>query len=347
MRANLREAIEIQSRACAHLGAPFSAALLDHAAREEGEDGPVARLLAPWNDAPTDRLVRDAVALRLLASLHHLVLGGQAPRLAACYPPDASDPDRAWEAAREALAARPGDIASLLAHEPQTNEVRRSACLLGGFLTIGRETGLPLRCFELGASAGLNSLWDRFRYVIDERGQWGDPDSPVVLPCRWEGAAPPLATPLTVVERGACDRRPVDIGEDAGALRLLSYCWADQRERMARLRAAIGLARRAPVPVVDEPAAQWVRRAAPRAGTASVLFHSIVWQYIPPAGQAEIEAEIRIHAGRATPDAPFFWLRMEWDGESRRFELRLRSAPGWEDRLLAVVHPHGAFANWC
>ena len=55
-------------------------------------------------------------------------------------------------------------------HEPQTNEVRRSACLIGGFLTIARESGLPLRCFEVGASAGLNQLWDRFHYRLGDAG---------------------------------------------------------------------------------------------------------------------------------------------------------------------------------
>jgi hypothetical protein len=290
-------------------------------------------------------LVRDAVALRLLAGLHYLVLSGKAPELAACYPPNMANVDRAWPVARDAMTVWSDEIASMLLHEPQTNEVRRSACLLGGFLTIGAEARLPLRCFELGASASLNSLWDRFRYDINE-ASWGDPGSPVKLSCRWEGTAPSLATDLSVVERQACDRRPVNIRKNADALRLLSYCWADQRERMERLQAAIGLAQDSPMDISAEPAAYWVGGAAPRPGTATVLFHSIVWQYIPPGEQAKIFAVIQSHLDKATPDAPFFWLRMELHESARQFELRLWSSLKRNDRLLATVHPHGEFASW-
>ncbi|CAN5234178.1 hypothetical protein BH10PSE13_BH10PSE13_01360 [soil metagenome] len=82
MQDNILKALEIQSRACASLGAPFSAGVLERAGRDVAAGGTVARLLARWNDVPVEQLVRDAVALRLLASLHYLVLSGQAPELA-------------------------------------------------------------------------------------------------------------------------------------------------------------------------------------------------------------------------------------------------------------------------
>jgi hypothetical protein len=345
MSDNLLKALEHQSRGCASLGAPFSAGLLEQAGRDVAAGGITSRLLARWIDVPTEQLVRDAVALRLLASLHYLVLRGVAPDLAACYPPCANDPERAWAMAGPALTAHPEQVAAMLGHEPQTNEVRRSTCLLGGFLTIGLETGLPLRCFELGASAGLNSLWDQFRYEIDGKG-WGDPDSRVVLPSRWEGRAPALDITLTVSERHACDRRPVDIRLPADATRLLSYCWPEQHERMERLRAAIALAKTSPVEVQADQAARWVGRAEPKGGSATVVFHSIVWQYIPPAEQADIFATLQAHSARATTDAPFFWLRMELNEAASQFELRLWTGQPEEDRLLAVVHPHGEFAFW-
>lgn len=95
-----------------------------------------------------------------------------------------------------------------------------------------------------------------------------------------------------------------------------------------------------------EEASRWIERAGPKAGAATVVFHSIVWQYMPPAEQAAVSAALRSHAARATRDAPFFWLRMEFNEAARQFELKLASWQGWDDRLLAVVHPHDEFALW-
>lgn len=341
----LIKAFAFQAQACTHLGADFSARIVAHAGDDIVRQGPVARLLQPWAGHSAKQLIRDAVALRLLASLHHLVLTGRAPALAACYPPLARDADRAWSAAREAFAANSDQVAAFLRHEPQTNEARRSACLLGGFLTIAGQTGLPLSCFELGASAGLNSLWDGYRYEIG--GQiWGDAQSRVILPCQWTGAAPALDIAVAVLERHACDRRPVDLRQFDEVTRLLAYCWAEQTERMARLEAAISLAQERHVPVDAVPAVQWIGRASPRAGAATVVFHSVMWQYMPPCEQNAVWQSLQAHMAAASTEAPFFWLRMEFNESNRKHELRLWSAPDGDDRLLATVHPHGEYANW-
>jgi hypothetical protein len=277
--------------------------------------------------------------------LHYLALSGAAPALAAAFPPKAADAARAWPAAQAALHANEPLAARLMEHEPQTNEVRRSACLLGGFLKIAGETGLPLRCFEIGASAGLNSLWDKFRYRIGD-ATWGDAASPIVLDCRWDGAAPSLDVEAAVIERGACDRRPVEIRRPEEATRLLSYVWPEQAQRLARLRAAIELGRAAGPEVEAQDAATFARRATPARGAATVVFHSVVMPYMPQAAQAELRDVVEAHGAGATREAPFAWLRMEPDADYRRFELWLTLWPTGEDRLLADVHPHGEFAIW-
>jgi hypothetical protein len=346
MAAAVLIALEKQAKACTALRAPFYAGLLAHVEQDAAHGGITARLLAGWTDATPEQAVSDAVALRLLAALHYLALSGAAPDLAAEFPPQGSDADKAWPAARAALAANEALAAGLMAHEPQTNEVRRSACLLGGFLQIARETGLPLRCFEIGASAGLNSLWDKFRYRIGEAA-WGDAASPITLDSRWEGdAAPALDFGAVVVERQACDRRPVDIRDPADATRLLSYVWPEQAERLARLRVAIELGRAIGLAVEAQDAAVFARRATPARGVATVVFHSVVMPYMPAATQAEFRQVLEAHGARATPEAPFAWLRMEPDADFRSFELRLALWPAGEDRRLADVHPHGEFAIW-
>jgi hypothetical protein len=348
--AAMVRAFNIQAGACAAFGSPFSAALLERAAGDIEGGGPVARLSAPWAGAGTRAVVGDAIPLRWLGCGHDLVLAGEAPDMAAAYPTPSrpGDAAAAWSALCEAMTARPERFADFMSHEPQTNEVRRSACLLPGFLTVAKETRLPLRLFEIGASAGLNQLWDRYHYDLGAAGAWGDPASPARLDTAWTGAAPPLDAPVSVISRAACDRKPVDIRDPVARRRLKAYLWADQFERLARLDAAVAMALDADVRVEGEDAVSWTtRRAAPEAGSATVLFHSIFWQYMPADSQAALSGAIADLGARAGGTAPFAWLRMEPPPANLAVvELRLTVWPGGEDRLLAHVHPHGASVDW-
>ena len=99
----------------------------------------------------------------------------------------------------------------------------------------------------------------------------------------------------------------------------------------------------------DGLAARYVRRsdAAPQAGTLTVVYHSIFWQYVPEEGRAAITAALEAHGARATSAAPLAWLRMEPVLPAiDKTEVRLTLWPGGEERVLGRVHPHGAWANW-
>jgi hypothetical protein len=346
----LVRAFEIQSAACAAFGSPFSAALLGQAAGEIEGDGPLSRLLAPWTGSSVRGLVSDAVPIRWLGALHDLALSGDAPALAAAYPAPTrpGDADAAFGAARAALETTPERIAAFMGHEPQTNEVRRSAGLLGGFLTVAKATGLPLRLFEIGASAGLNQRWDLYHYDLGAAGRWGDAASRVAMDTDWRGPPPPLDAPVRVVSRAACDRAPVDIRDALARRRLKAYVWADQFDRLARLESALEVALEADARVEAEDAVTWIpRRAAPQTGAASVIFHSIFWQYMPPESQAAATAAIEALGAQASAAAPLAWLRMEPPPESLAdVRLTLTLWPGGEARQLARVHPHGAWVEW-
>ncbi|MFI4936819.1 MAG: DUF2332 family protein, partial [Caulobacterales bacterium] len=162
-RPPLLQSFDFQARACAGMGSPFCAGFLEAAAADIESGGPGARLTAPFQGATPEQLFAEVAPLRLLGAFHDLALSGDCAELSQAYPAPGrpGDPERAWAAARGAIEARFDQLAQFMSHEPQTNEVRRSACLLGGFLTVAAETGLPLRCLELGASAGLNQSWDR------------------------------------------------------------------------------------------------------------------------------------------------------------------------------------------
>jgi hypothetical protein len=340
----------LQAGWCDRLGSPFTARLLECAVNDLESGGPLSDVICAWPGDP----IADALPLRVAGALHALVLSGEAPDLAAIYPPQRAglpDPGALWPVVLAALAAHRPHVQTYLASPPQTNEVSRSAVLLGGFLEIARLTAgrLPLRLLEIGASAGLNQLWDRYRYRLGEEGNWGDPASPVRISTRWTGPLPrSLDIVVRVAERAACDLSPIDLDDDAQCLRLRSYVWADQRERLARLDAAIDLARRAGIEVEQADAAVWVERqlSKPADGRATVLYHSIMWQYMPQETRERIADAVAAAARRARADAPLAWLRYEPPAPEARQELRLMLWPGGEERLLARAHPHGTSVHW-
>ena len=164
--------------------------------------------------------------------------------------------------------------------------------LLPGFLAIARELGLPLDICEIGSSAGLNLLFDRFAYDFGGNG-WGDRASPVRLAPEIRGGAPRLDGNIAIASRTGNDIRPIDIADPAERLRLRSYVWADQALRLARLDAAIGLAEQNPYNLERADAARFVEQkfASRKAGTAQVLFHSIMWQYLADATRQAITGD--------------------------------------------------------
>ena len=341
----IKSIFKTQVQICAAFGSTFYAGLMGRAA--DDLDDELRALFEPWDGLPFDAVVAAAVALRFLGALNDLALSGENPPLTAAFPPF-SDPDAAWAAARAAIRRDPARFHAFMAHEPQTNEVRRSACLLPGFLTIAAETGLPLACFELGASAGLNQLWRRFRYDYGEMGAWGNPDSPVRLTADWTGPPPPLDAKLNLASVAACDRKPIDLSDPIQRRQLEAYIWPDQVERIERFEAAVTMALASAMKVDTKDAVDWTRaRCAPQRGRTTVIYHSIFWQYLPEDSQALLRAAIETHGAAATVERPMAWLRMEPpDRSPMPIELWLTLWPGGEARRLATVHAHGASVDW-
>jgi hypothetical protein len=270
-----------------------------------------------------------ALALRLMGGVHRLVLSGEAPELGG---------GDSWTTFLAILRTRRDVLRNLLVRPVQTNETARCAALLGGFLEIARTTRLPLSLLEVGASAGLNLAFDRYRYELGE-ARWGPDDSNVTIRADLTGR-PPLDASLEVVSRSGCDARPLSPLSEADRLTLASYVWADQAERLARLRAALDVAAEAGVDVDQGFAAGWIeeklREEAP--GVTSVVFHSIVMQYLSDDERGRFEEAVRTAPGSVA------WLRMEPAGELT--DLRLTLFPGSEERLLARAGYHGDPVNW-
>ncbi|HYU62435.1 MAG TPA: DUF2332 domain-containing protein [Verrucomicrobiae bacterium] len=324
----LAERLRWQAAACAALGSPFYAALLASAATDLEQHGPVWDVLRGFEQESESA----ALALRLMGSVHRLVLDDTLPELARHYPSTGGDGDEraAWSVFRRALADHHDAIQALVERGCQTNEVGRSAALLGGFLEVAHRAGLPLRILEVGASAGLNLAWDRYRYESSEGG-WGDDSSPVRFTHSFE-VPPQLNRSAEVVERRGCDLNPIDPTSEGGALTLRSFVWADQLARLTLLDGAIEVARAHPIEVEKANAASFLERelAHPRRGAATVVFHSVFWQYVSQADRRRIEAAIA--------RAGVFHLRME--PAYPVFEIRLN------EELLGTSMAHGTGVRW-
>jgi hypothetical protein len=334
-----------QAETCGAMGSTIYADLLARCAEDFAGGGLVARLLDGWVGHP----ILDNAPLRLLGAAHYLALRGEAAALAACFPSCGGDYDaeRAWSALRAALAGDEARIRAHLAEQIQTNEVRRCCALLGGFLEIARAHPWPLRLLEIGASAGLNQCFEQFRYALGPQ-RYGPEDAPLALDCEWRGKPLDLAgPPLRIASRLGCDLFPIDLRDRAQRLRLESFFWPDQVERLARLRAACDCALRSGVALERASAGDFVAREVaslpPR--TTTVLFHSVMWMYVAEAERKRIHGLMADAGGRANADAPLAWLRMESAG-FEHCEIRLRTWPGGEDRLLGKCHFHGAWVEW-
>jgi hypothetical protein len=286
-----------------------------------------------------------ALALRLMGAVHRLVLRGDAPELAAHYPSAGGEPSNPWPAFVTTIADHADELRERVDDPVQTNEPSRCAALLGGFLEVGRVAGRPLRLLEVGGSAGLNLRFDRYRYVFGAR-TWGPAGSPVTLRPDVVGE-PPLDEVAAVASRDGCDPRPIDPTTEEGQLTLTSYVWPDQSERLARLRAACGVAAEVKVSVVQARAAEWVRDQldSPARDVATVVFHSIVMQYLGREERSDFEAAVRDAGAVSTPAEPLAWLRME-PADLNDTEIRLTLWPGGKERVLGYAGYHGDPVRW-
>jgi hypothetical protein len=327
--------LQWQADACRMIGSPLYAGLLERASEDVEARGATWEILRGHEADPRFSVL----GLRLLGAVNRLVLTGQEPVLAEAY--RNAHATEAWERLHDVLRRHAEELRSSLERPVQTNEVGRCAALIFGFLTVAAETGLPLRLLEVGASAGLNLRWDRYRYEADGFS-WGPVDSPLGLEFELEGNPPELPSTVEIASRRGCDAAPIDPTTPDGRLTLLTFIWPDQHERISRVEAALDVAADLTVAVEREAAAPWSERELAEAtpGQANVIYHSIVSQYLSDEERAKLFDTFQAAGGRASASAPLAWLRMEPADD--RANLDLTVWPGGEERRLARVGYHGS-----
>ena len=342
--AAVRAAFANQFAYCRANGAPVTArivaaltALFDKPASE------FARRIAEWPGAP----LADALPLRAAGALHALHLSGAAPGLAPIYA-DAEDINDAAIVAG-VVAGHDADLLPWLDGPPQTNEAGRSSNFIAAMLWLA-DRGLPPRfdCREIGSSAGINLMIDRYHYDLGGV-QVGPRPGVLAFAPEWRGGHPPQR-PIAFAGLKGCDVAPIDLTDPAQARRLTAYVWPEHRERFARIEAAIAAARETPPDLVRADAADFVEaelKKPQEAGTTRVLMHSIVWQYVPEDQRLRIITAMEEKGAEATPDRPLAWIALEANRALHHHELIVRYWPGGEaERLLGRSHAHGAWVEW-
>ncbi len=292
------------------------------------------------------------LALRLAGTVHRLVLDRRAGELARCYPSVGGtwDLDTAWPLLERLLRERTDEVRSGLGLAPQTNEIGRASALMGGLLRIGETCRLPVRLMEMGSSGGLNLNADRFAYEVDGQVVQGPPDSPVRLADCWKGRPVEPWPDLAVVERVGSDLAPVDVSSLEGRARLTSYVWPDQRARLERLRSAFEIAAEHPVEVRAADAVSFVREIELREGAMTVLWHSVMWQYLTADDQSAASDRVEELGAAATGESPFAHLAAEparrTPKSDHEFLVVLRLWPGGERRVIGTTVGHGLPTTW-
>jgi hypothetical protein len=290
--------------------------------RRYAEDPVAAEIVGPdpeW-DAP----------LRMLGGLHFLVLGGHAR----------------WD---DPLEQHRGFLSDFVATQGvQTNEVQRSWVLLPLLLRVARRTGAEaFDLVELGPSAGLNLVWDRYGYRY-EAGEWGAPNARLWFEGEERQPIPGELLELQprVRSRIGIDRAPIDVTSEAGSRLLRSFVWAGQEDRLRRLDQAIEAVRADPPELVQGDYVEklpGVLVELPRDGL-TVVFQTASFGYIGDEGRARVRAVLEetgetralVFISTGKPRAP----------QEDCWGLRLVYWPGGEREFAGHADFHGSWLRW-
>lgn len=308
--------------------------------------------------------------LILLAAVHHLLLSGADGALRAYYATVSGDAPRPLDDqlyptfARFLDAHRPKIEELVAARSTQTNEARRSVVTLPALGLVASDSGRHLALLDVGASAGLNLLIDRFGFRTGSVHA-GDPASPVQLECAVHGdLLPPVPDRLRVTWRLGVDMHPLDVRDPDTRAWLRALVWPEHRDRMELLDAALQLAREDPPPLAQGDLAADLPHLSASAppNAALVVTASWVLAYVTPERRRAFLTSLREIAAQRRQDV---WL-VAGEGQSvlASLELGLVDAPpdgygpsmlglcrfgqdGATDcRLLAECHAHGRWIRW-
>jgi len=253
-----------------------------------------------------------------------------------------------WEDVPAALADEADVLRSFVAEQRvQTNEVQRSWVLAPLFLRVSQRAGVAeLDLVELGPSAGLNLVWDRYRCVY-RGGARGPVGAGLELRGEERSAVPGevLGVDVRVGRRLGIDRSPVDVTTEDGARLLTSFVWADQTDRIARLRAAIAALRSDPPGLMQADFLDVLPDVLSRrrSDALTVVFQTAVLGYVGDEGRSRVRQALEAAAG--TGPLAFVSAGRPRGGDDS-WGLRITYWPGGEREFVGHADYHGAWLDW-
>ena len=309
--------------------------------------------------------------LILLAAVHHLLLSGLDHPLARYYPSIVGDAARPIDpdlhpTFTDLVRRHRDEVERLVAtRTTQTNEARRTVVTIPAIGLVAQRESAPLALLEVGASAGLNLLPDRFGFSIGSKGV-GDQGSAVQISCAVKGALlPPVPSAMPrIAWRAGLDMNPLDVRDPDTVAWLRALIWPEHLDRMATLDAAIAIARDDPPALfrgdlIDDLAA--VAATVPKS-CALVVIDTWVLAYVEADRRLAFLAELRRLASDLA--RPVSLVACEGQSVTASLQLGLGVAPaegsgfsvltlhrfepggGSEHNLLAECHAHGRWIRW-
>jgi hypothetical protein len=242
------------------------------------------------------------------------------------------------------------ELASLLATRvTNTNEVGRSALLHAGFRTVAKESGEPLNLIEIGPSAGLNLIWDKYgvRYTRARESFCTEPrDAPLLVECELRGdKTPPLGRAPRVASRVGLELNPVDLSNPDARDWLKALVWPDQVARFATLEKALEVyAREKPEIRAGDALALLPDAIAgvPENQPVCVYHSMVIYQF-----SEEMREALDNFLVAAGLRRPIWRLALEGTLQGENPLTLGRYHDGRKEvRTLARCHPHGAWIEW-
>jgi hypothetical protein len=222
----------------------------------------------------------------------------------------------------------------------QTNEVQRAWVLLPCFLRAAQLLDVDeLDVVELGASAGLNLVWDRYRYEY-AAGEWGLEDAPLTLSGEERRPVPAKLLELAprVRRHVGIDREPIDVKMRTGVLLVKCFVWGDQTERLQRLDAAIEAVRASPPALVQGDIADELPRVLE--DRPALVFQTAVFPYVPPETRESVRATL------ARTEAPVAFVSAGRPRGEEGWGMRIELYPPGEREFVGHADFHGAWLDY-